>query len=72
MHTGGGPNLEEGKKKHTWRKYLTESYRDKSRGPRMHLEAQLGERWAERGLKQAEGNSREAGRTLRREKFRRL
>lgn len=51
---------------------MTESYRDKSRGPRMHLEAQLGERWAERGLKQAEGNSREAGRTLRREKFRRL
>lgn len=31
----------------------------------MHLEAQSGERWAERELKEAEENNREAGRTLR-------
>lgn len=59
------------KKKCVQRKYSTESYRDKSRGPRMHLEAQSGERWAERELKEAEENNREAGRTLRK-KFRRL
>lgn len=50
---------------------MTESYRDKSRGPRMHIEAQFGERWAERELKEAEENNTEAGRTLRK-KFRRL
>ena len=43
---------------------MTESNRDKSRGPGMHLEAQFGERWAERELKEAEEKNREAGRTL--------
>ena len=52
------------KKKCVQRKHLTESNRDKSRGPGMHLEAQFGERWAERELKEAEEKNREAGRTL--------
>lgn len=69
---GWWPKPRRKKKKHIWRKYSTESYRDKSREPRMHPEAQLGERWAERGLKEAGKNNREAGRTLRGEKFRRL
>ena len=72
MPMGGGPCLEEGKKKKcVQRKYSTESNRDKSRGPRMHLEAQFGERWAERELKEAQEKNTEAGRPLRK-KFRRL
>lgn len=72
MPMGGGPCLEEGKKKkRVQRKYSTESNRDKSRGPRMHLEAQFGERWAERELKEAQEKNTEAGRPLRK-KFRRL
>ena len=37
----------------------------------MHLEAQFGERWAERELKEAQEKNTEAGRPLRK-KFRRL